>query len=845
MGRFVSFAALACILLVCSFLASCGHTTTTNIITNPVPTSVSLTNSSAVGLNVSLEVGKTLPFIATARGAQNTVINETFSFLSSNPTVVTIAGNGTACAGTWDSLTNPQVCVPGTVGTAQLTATAQGVSSSPITVYVHARITNIAVSKVSGQTQTLSNTCLSKGAPVGPESWLYQATAMTGSTDITPSVGPFIWQQVTPTGSSSIVNLTSTPPTTTALNQVIVSASVPGQGMIFASASGFSSPTLTVQTCSVQSILVTAANNPSTSFLVNTGTTTTLNATVMDSVGMTLTGVPLSWNTSNPISATVSPNNASTVYGSVGTVSAAAVGSASVMASCTPPTCNAGIKPSLPIYPQSAISFDVSSSTAPASPTAYVTTTACTTANPTNATCNATVVPLTKSSTTSTFVAGTPVGLPVSPNSIVFDDKGTNAYLGVESSHFGQNGAMVFTGSAASQFNSAFGKVLAVSPDTSTVIFSDTTDIPQQVFICNSCSTTSRTITSLLITGATAAAFSPDNLKAYIVAGNNLYVYSKVDALQTISLNAIANDVAFLSDGMAGYLAGGDTAGGAFLGTCDVPSLLSLGAVPIPGATMIRPLPQGNELLALAPPNLFAMAPIVTVPPNPPVGGLGCPSPRGFVSISNPPPPAVNLGQGTFVPTQFIISADGSDAYILGEAQPNSARLPFIIVFNIANQTTSSISLSGSAVPLNASLSPAGNLLFVGADDGAVHIIDTSSGSDLQQVTFPAQTPLCFGPGNPPTAVPKTVVAISAVSQNGSNATYGYVVNSGPPLAIGETIVIAGMKDGGNDGTYTISALGPGTFTVTNTSGVTTTSAQNGSGTVAITCNPDLVAVKP
>ena len=117
-----------------------------------------------------------------------------------------------------------------------------------------------------------------------------------------------------------------------------------------------------------------------------------------------------------------------------------------------------------------------------------------------------------------TFVAGAPVGLPASPNSIIFDEKGTNAYLGVDSSHFGQNGAMVFSGSAASQFNSAFGKVLAVSPDTSTVIFSDTFDTPNQVFICNSCSAASRTITSLLITGATAAAFSPDNLKAYIVA---------------------------------------------------------------------------------------------------------------------------------------------------------------------------------------------------------------------------------------------------------------------------------------------------------------------------------------
>src|SRR5438552_8388689 len=841
MGRFVSLAALASIFLSCCFLASCGHTTATNIITNPVPTSVSLTNSSMVGLNVSLEVGTTLSFTATAKGARNNTINETFSFLSSNPTVVTIAGNGVACAGTWDSLTNPQVCVPGTVGTTQLTATAQGVSSPPITVYVHARITNIAVSKVPGQAPTLSNTCLSKGAPLGPESGLYQATAMSGSTDITPSVGPFIWQQVNPTGGSSIVNLTSTPPTTTALNQAIVSASIPGQGMIFASASGLTSQTVPVQTCPVQSISVTAANNPSTSLLMNTGTTTTLNATVMDSVGMTLTGVPLSWNTSNPISATVSPNNASTVYGSVGTVSASAVGAASVIASCTPPTCNTGFKPSLPIYPTSPISFDVSSSTAPTSPTAYVTTTACVTANPTNATCNATVVPLTKSSNTSTFVAGTPVGLPASPNSIIFDERGTNAYLGVDSSHFGQNGAMVFSGSAASQFNSAFGKVLAVSPDTSTVIFSDTFDTPNQVFICNSCSTTSRAITSLLITGATAAPFSPDNLKAYIVATppppapqvSTLYIYSKVDALQKISLNAAANDVVFAEEGGFSYLAGGApssiTVRRTYDNAPDPSATLSTAAIP----NMIRALPDATTLLALEPPNINVIS----------ITGLSASGCSGTITDSAN---IVNLGQGTFVPTQFIISADGATAYILGETQPSgSARLPFIMVFNANNQTTSAISLSGSAVPLSASLSPAGNLLFVGADDGAVHIIDTSSGSDLQQVTFPAQTPLCFGPGNPPTAVPKTVVAISAVSQNGSNATYSYVVNSGPPLAVGETIVIAGMKDGGNDGTYTILSLGAGTFTVTNNSGVSTTSAQNGSGTVAITCNPDLVVVKP
>jgi len=835
MGRLVPLAALSCALLSCSFLASCGSSSATNVVQgNVVPTSVSLTNSSAVGSNVSLEVGKTLAFTATARGASNNTLTETFSFLSSNPTVITIASNGTACAGTWDSLTSPQVCIPGTVGTAQLTATAAGVSSPPVTVYVHQRITNITVSKAASQTPTLSTTCLSKGAPSGPESWLYQATAMSGSTDITPSVGPFAWQQVNPTGGSSIVTLTATPPTTTVLNQEIVTASVPGQGMIFASASGFSSPAVQVQTCPIETISISAANNPSTSLLVNTSTSTTINATVTDTLGMTLTGVPLTWNSSNPIVATASGSNTSTVFGSVGTVSAVAAGSASVIASCTPPTCNAGFKPSLPTYPQSAISFDVHGTAAPASPTAYATTTACTTANPTKATCTTGIVPITKSST-GPFTAGTPVALPASPNSILFQANGTNAYLGVDKSNFGQNGAIVFTGSAASQFTTAFGKVLAISPDASTVIFSDTTDTPNQVFICSNCSTSSRTITSLLITGATAAAFSPDSLKGYIVAGSNLYIYSKVDALKTIPLGAptnAANDAAFLGEGGFGYLAGGASSSITVRRTCDNAVLpaatLNTSATP----TMIRALPNATTLLALEPPD----ADLITVT------GLTADGCSGTITDTVS---SVNLGQGTFVPTQLIISADGSTAYILGETA-TSAPLASIILFSITNQTTSAISLNGSAIPLSASLSPAGNLLFVGADDGTVHVIDTATQSDLQQVTFPlASSPLCFGPGTPVTAVPKTVVGISAVSQNGSNWDYSYAVNSGPALQVGDTIVVTGMADGGNDGTFTILAVGSGKFTVSNNSGVATTSAQNGSGTVPITCNPDLVAVKP
>src|SRR5262249_26248443 len=150
------------LLASCSFLAACGHSSPTIVSTgNAVPTSVSLTSISAVGPNLSVEIGKTAVVTATARGENNNVINETFSFQSIDPTIVTVGSNGNACAGSWDSLTNPIVCTPGNVGVAQITATAQGVSSPPLAVYVHERITNIAISKAPSQTPTLSTLCLS------------------------------------------------------------------------------------------------------------------------------------------------------------------------------------------------------------------------------------------------------------------------------------------------------------------------------------------------------------------------------------------------------------------------------------------------------------------------------------------------------------------------------------------------------------------------------------------------------------------------------------------------------------------------------------------------------------
>jgi WD40 repeat protein len=303
-----------------------------------------------------------------------------------------------------------------------------------------------------------------------------------------------------------------------------------------------------------------------------------------------------------------------------------------------------------------------------------------------------------------------------------------------------------------------------------------------------------------------------------------------------ISLGAKLDDVTFFPEGGAAYLASGTTSSVFARHTCDnsIADTISTAAAP----ALVRALPDNSTVMVLDPP----FVQLVNVASN----WSGC-----VPAITDSIIGTFDLGQGSFTPTQLIISADGNSAYILGKTSgANPAPFPFVMVFNIQTRTSSLLSLANSAVPLSAGLSPAGDLLFVGANDGAVHVIDTGTGLDGQPVTFPFPTnELCFGPGNPPTRVPLSQVTISAASQGGSNTTYTYTLISGPSLQVNQTIVIANMGDGGNDGAFNITALGTDssgipTFTVANSLGVSAT-AQSGTGTVPITCNPDLVTVKP
>ncbi len=698
MGRCGSVGAAVFILILILGLPGCGGGKTTPT-PNPVPETIAINPTSAV----SLEIGKIQAFTATTNNSANTAISTPITFVSSNTAVLTIAANGSACAGSWDSLSNPQLCTPGAVGSADVTASAQGVSSAPTTVYVHQHIGRMVIAAVT----TPAVSCVSKG-----DTFLYQAQAFsTNGVDITPTVGAFNWQAANTTVASLSTTATTLPAPQTLARQVQVTASAPGTTPLFVAVGGTSSLPTQFITCPVQSIVLQANGVPVTSLPFSGSGSKTVTPIITDSSGTIITGVNLTWTSSNPAAASVTN----------GAVSATKQGGSTVTAACTPPLCNIGFHPSLPIYALNPVEVSISaaSTSTTSSDTVYVSTSDCGTIDD----CVGEVVPITTPA--NTVLNG--LNLRSTPNSMVSNRQGTKLFLGTEKGLLGSKGLMVvdLTASPVTLTNQIAvpGKVLAVSPDGNRVIVSDTSDTPNQLFVFSTADSSS---VALPIVGATAADFSADSLKAFITAGSTLYIYSTQDALQAIPLTAAATDVVALTGGIGAYLNGGDPAGFSFMPTCDVPSSASpvVSAVPVIGVRLVAPLPDGLSVFTLQSPTVQTVSASLG-------GGTGCPAPRGSLVVSSTPSATVDLGQGNFVPTQLLVSSDGERAYILASALNN------ILVYDIRNHTTSSIALANNALPIQAALTTAGDKLYVAGSDGTVHALDTATSTDIAQITFP------------------------------------------------------------------------------------------------------------
>ena len=359
---------------------------------------------------------------------------------------------------------------------------------------------------------------------------------------------------------------------------------------------------------------------------------------------------------------------------------------------------------------------------------------------------------------TSNNLTGNAIAFPVSPNSLTFDLAGDKVYLG------SQFGAQLVTTANLSSTTNAFaalgtvtGNILAVSPNGNLGIFSDTVHTPNQVYVANSTVASSPTLTPLSITGATAAAFSTDNLKSYIIAngGNSIYVYSTLQALQNLSNQPApqpslppgtgsANLIAFSPNGDFVYIAGSPTSGpvtGPALTTLSVPDNSIANVIPLPATplfltTIPNPHIEGKGTVTF---------PVTTPPPLLPILdgmhllALDTTGIDVITTTTTETVQRIELGQGTFTPVAFFTSPDASQIYVLASDRSS------ILVYNFNTGAVTGIELTGNAtpvVPVNlgqsvAGISTDGTLISVAASDGLLHQISTTSGVDLTQISFP------------------------------------------------------------------------------------------------------------
>lgn len=186
-------------------------------------------------------------------------------------------------------------------------------------------------------------------------------------------------------------------------------------------------------------------------------------------------------------------------------------------------------------------------------------------------------------------------------------------------------------------------------------------------------------------------------------------------------------------------------------------------------------------------------------------------------------------------PISVAATPDGTRAYVASAAvsgtPPNQTVSSTVTVLNTADLSLrTTIPLSSVPVlcatrtwsELSMAAAADSSRVYIGnCDAGNTDVIQTSNDTLLLQIAAPV--------GQSPT------VQITGALLSGSNTTYTYRVVSGLPLKIGMSIAITGMANAGNNGTFTVTALGPGTFTVVNASGVT---ANNQAGTGVVSAVP-------
>jgi trimeric autotransporter adhesin len=566
-----------------------------------------------VSLNQAQMGQVTAPTATDCKG--NAVSVTSYTYATSNMNIADInPTTGALCGGNWNrntpgGIANYTTCAAvtlpaNTAPIAYITASANGVSSNAIPVYVHpivtgvvlgAPSTNCATDPATNCSPASVNTTLAAtavtGCPAGdpmlangccttPPNTFYGIAATPayngGSCISQTKTGQLSARAYAGTGATQtniscevgqIAYTAQTPSVVTIDENGIATAQQPGSSIISTTLAQAGSSAGYFSTCPPVNIALSYPNTSpdTTNITVDPNYTQPVTAVATDMNGQVLTGLTLEYTSTAPI-----PIPAA----SAGTITPVYPGEAAITAVCQPPACNPAPYSEIGIYgngvPVSSHSLTV---TTPGtnSTDLYIASTQ-----------SRYLVPVDFTQTT----LGAPILLPYAPNSMAISNDGTTIYLGSSTE------LMVLatsTGTITNQNTSDSGYVLGVSPNNSTIVIAD--PVRKQIYLYTATSTTTTgtgsTATTTTTGGTVAstygfiptydtnsnlqahASWSPDSQTVYIALGDQILVYSFQTGWNSIPLTpaptstpaagATAVDVAATVPAVGAYFAGPTT----------------------------------------------------------------------------------------------------------------------------------------------------------------------------------------------------------------------------------------------------------------------------------------------
>jgi hypothetical protein len=730
---------------------------------------------------ISLAYGQTrqasAPSAYTCDGSGASVAASQYTYGSSNNQLVDVSPSGDICAGTWNRNTGggiPDYTIcnypkpsPSTsglpYGSAYITATAQSVTSNPVTVYVHAPVTSVALvgpQDCLSQTDTaqLDAQACYTGSD-GAQHLLCAPASLTTSASpnlACPLPSGMQLSQV-PTCESSIgvmsfsVGTASVAKINSTNNQI--TAVSPGTTAITASIAGSGSSAGYFTTCPPKSINVTLADGTK-SGTITQGVQQNLTTTVTDTKGNAITGLTLDYQSTNPITITAS---------SAGAVSPKFPGVASITAICQPPSCNPSPINQVGLF---GTGLPVSSSPVMVS-TPGTTSNYAFFASPGNSQYFVPYAMLTNT-------LGSTVRLPYVPNSMVMDQQGANLYFG------SPRELMIYSttnDALTKQDTSVPGVVLAVSPNNSQVLIND--PIRQVFYLYNVTGGGSTTFGGLGV----AAQWTPDSNTLYIVDStsannpaqgitghtNTLYVYNAYTGWSTYSLDTSggSTSVAITVPSVGAYLSGNPTVAHTWCPSGTVGNAATISYYPQGDAVnaqtnVLAATAGGQHILGagLAGGAVTLYDTGVTIPATAcTVTTTGTTQTMQPLAITHDTVQTLPVNISATVLNQIVASPVSDLAFLTYSGTTTGAQLPYYLPTTpgsagALNYLKFSDDSSVTA-PLAGAFSPDDNTFFVStAGDNLVHLITIPKGvstanppTDTQQISpnLPACTPVSAG----------------------------------------------------------------------------------------------------